>query len=147
MTVFGMIVNTRSIPETYDILNTSLPQIFRSKCFNDDKLPFSKEVQSTEIGHLFEHILLEYLCDYKFTKGYNDAVFTGETSWNWKKDPYGTFHIRVNSAHDDIDIFQKALKKTIILVSLIMRNNEPLLPRTLQPVFLPDTSVPRKLQI
>jgi len=150
MTVLGDIVNTRNIPETYTILNKLLPQIFLSKCFNDDRLTFKTEVQRTEIGHLFEHILLEYLCDYKFSKGYKDVVFTGVTNWNWKKDPYGTFHIRVNSAQDDIDIFQKALERTISLVSLIMTNNKALpLPEVLRPALFSDASLPalRKLSI
>lgn len=148
MTVFGAIVNTRNIPETYTILNKSLPQIFLSKCFNDDKLTFAKEVQCTEIGHLFEHILLEYLCDYKFSKGFKDVVFTGVTSWNWKRDPYGTFHIRINASHDDIDIFQKALKKTISLMSLIMNNNEALqMPQILHPNLFPETPQPQRLSI
>lgn len=144
MSIFGPIVNTRSIPQTYSMLNTSLPQIFLSKCFNDDKLPFAKEVLRTEIGHLFEHILLEYLCDYKFTKGFDDVVFSGVTNWNWKKDPHGTFHIRVNSGYEDIDIFQKALERTIALVSLIMNNNSVLqLPPMLHPAF---NSAPRNEQ-
>ena len=57
MTVLGDIVNTRNIPETYTILNKLLPQIFLSKCFNDDRLTFKTEVQRTEIGHLFEHFV------------------------------------------------------------------------------------------
>lgn len=120
MVVLGTIVNTHKIPSTYPLLNQYLPQIFLSKCFNDAKLPFKDEVRHTEIGHLFEHILLEYLCVYKFTKGYSDVVFSGETSWNWRREPYGLFHINVNSGYEDLDIFPKAFEKTIVLMSQIM---------------------------
>lgn len=124
MAVLGTIVHTHKIPSTYPILNQHLPQIFLSKCYNDARLPFADEVRHTEIGHLFEHILLEYLCDRKFTKGYSDVVFSGETSWNWRKEPYGLFHITVNSGYEDLDIFPKAFEKTIVLMSQIMGDSQ-----------------------
>src|SRR5258706_436221 len=74
------IVNTRELPETYQLLETDLPSILRSQCFNELHLPFASEVKSTEIGHLFEHILLEYLCISKLEQGIsNRASYSGNT--------------------------------------------------------------------
>lgn len=115
-------VNTRHIPATYALLKKNVPTIFQSMCFNDGKLPFSKEVCATEVGHLFEHILLEYLCEEKVARGYDEVEFSGETQWNWREDPRGTFHIMVTSTHEDLDIFAIALEKTIALVNKILQS-------------------------
>jgi hypothetical protein len=115
-------VNTKYIPLTFAILNESLPSIFDSMCFNDDKLPFIKEVTATEVGHLFEHALLEYLCEEKLARGFSDVEYSGETKWNWREDPRGTFHITISRMENDSDIFQPALAKTIKLINIILQS-------------------------
>lgn len=122
MTLFIPTVSTKDMPWTYTILERHLPSILRSTCFNEEKLPFSTEVRRTEIGHLFEHILLEYLCQEKLLKGFDKAVFSGNTQWNWKRDPRGMFHIYINMHYSDTDIFPPALEKTIDLAKIILRN-------------------------
>lgn len=119
MSVTTPVVNTVSLPSTMFILKKRLPTILLSTCFNKARLPFVKEVKKTEIGHLFEHILLEYLCELKLAKGYDEAIYAGRTKWNWKEDPFGTFHITINTKEDDIDILPKALENTINLVRTI----------------------------
>jgi len=126
-------VNTSDFPHTYRTLKTFLPSVLTTECFNDENLPFSQEVKSTEIGHLFEHILLEYMCQLKIAKGHKSAVFAGKTRWNWERDPRGTFHIRVNCTLKDVDIFPTALNKTIALMKIIL-NSKSTLP-TQQPLF------------
>jgi hypothetical protein len=116
------VVNTRDLSNTYQILETMLPQVLLSQCFNEENLPFSMEVRQTEIGHLFEHILLEYLCLLKLEKGCKrHATYQGVTQWNWRVDPWGTFHIHISTGTHDIPIFAEALEKTIHLVSLILQ--------------------------
>lgn len=115
-------INTRYIPLTFTILKKSLPSIFDSMCFNDDKLPFIKEVKATEVGHLFEHVLLEYLCEEKLSCGFSDVEYSGETKWNWREDPRGTFHITISRTENDQDIFTAALAKTIKLVNSILQS-------------------------
>jgi hypothetical protein len=134
MQLFGQIVNTTQIPKTYDFLHKFLPAILRAQCFNDDKLPFKKEVCHTEIGHLFEHILLEYLCIEKLALGFNRASYQGVTHWNWKKDPRGTFHIIIDSGSGDAAFFPKALQKTMQLMELILDSQKEL---TIKPFVLP----------
>lgn len=116
-------VNTYEFPLTFAILKEKLPSVLRSECFNEDGLPFYQEVRSTEIGHLFEHILLEYLCISKIALGYKRATFSGETSWNWKKKPRGTFTITLDAGIREADIFPKAIERTIALLEIILRSN------------------------
>lgn len=123
MNVFGSIVNTRNLPHTSQILQEYLPSILMSTCFNDEKIPFSEEVRQTEIGHLFEHILLEYLCQEKLQIGYDSAEYSGQTDWNWIKDPQGTFHITISSGYNDAEIFTNAIQKSIALMKVVMKNS------------------------
>lgn len=120
MTSALCVLNTESMPLTYDILNKELPGIFKSKCFNDGELPFHIEVKKTEIGHLFEHILLEYLCNEKIKSGAKSAKYCGETSWNWKKEKRGLFNIVVSSPISEKEIFYDSLLKSIQLLNKII---------------------------
>ncbi len=108
-------INTRDLPHIVDFLKTKFPSVLGTKCFNYYNLPFIKEVEATEFGHLFEHILLDQLCILKLALGYKKAVFNGRTEWNWKRDPKGLFHIIVDIGEKDIFILNQALKKTINL--------------------------------
>ncbi len=122
MRLFIPIVNTSGIPQTHDILKKLLPGVYGGKCFNDDKFPFEKEVRATEVGHLFEHILLEYLFLEKVAAGYEDVVYDGETHWNWREDARGTFHISVTIGIGDGQILASALEKSVQLLNLILRS-------------------------
>jgi hypothetical protein len=118
------VVNTAKIPATYTVLKKMLPTILISQCYNEGNLPFYKEVRETEIGHLFEHIILEYLCEGKLANGCNEAAYAGKTNWDWLHDPYGTFHIVISSGEEDIDIFPHALEKSISLLKYILAIEE-----------------------
>lgn len=123
MSLFTSFYHTNSMPNTFEELHENLPGVLRSKCFNEDNLPFATEVLNTEIGHLFEHILLEYLCSTKISKGAKRALFRGLTSWNWRKDTKGTFHITIYMNPEDLEIFSLALNKTVILMNLILKKS------------------------
>lgn len=115
-------VNTSDFPNTLEFLKKNFKSVLSTKCFNDDNLPFKEEVKSTEIGHLFEHILLEQLCLIKLDSGFDEAIFNGRTFWNWKKDPRGVFHILIDSKKKDLIFFSKALSNTIYLVDSLLSN-------------------------
>lgn len=121
MQVHSNEVNTSHIPFIVELLKMNLPNVLLTKCFNDDNLPFREEVRNTEIGHLFEHILLEYLCQLKIAKGANKASYAGRTRWNWIKDPRGKFHIQLNCGIKDADILPIAIEKTNNLMKLILQ--------------------------
>jgi hypothetical protein len=124
MQLHGSEVNTSHIPYIVDLLKINLPNVLLTKCFNDDNLPFQDEVRNTEIGHLFEHILLEYLCQLKIAKGFNRASYAGRTRWNWIKDPKGKFHIQLNCGIKDADILPLAIEKTVTLMTIIMKEEQ-----------------------
>lgn len=117
---------TASYPRTITILANSLPRVLQSTCFNDKQLPFRQEAQQTEIAHLFEHILLEYLCIDYLSTGISTATFKGLTSWDWKKEKAGTFHIAVNAGEETLGIFNQSLRKSITLLEEILASSIPL---------------------
>jgi hypothetical protein len=129
-------VNTREIPHIVELLEMHLPNVLHTQCFNDDGLPFRMEVKNTEIGHLFEHILLEYLCQAKIAKGANQASYSGNTKWNWVRDPRGMFHIRLSCGVKDADILAPSLEKTIDLMKIILSYHQSPLFLT-KPLFGP----------
>ena len=115
--------HTNYLPKTSGLLEKLLPEVLETKCFNDMNLPFNEEVKNTEIGHLFEHILLEYMCQMKIRDGHQKATFKGLTNWNWKRDPRGTFHITIGTKPADIIYFEFALEKSIELLNKILARN------------------------
>lgn len=124
LTLFSPVLNTRSLPSTFVLLEQFLPSIYSCLCFNDSELPFKEEVLQTEVGHLFEHILIEYLCQMKMAAGEDNVSFEGETSWNWYQDKEGTFHIVVRSNNEYESIFEEALRKSTYLLNLILKGTQ-----------------------
>jgi len=114
--------DTSKISNLSQILKQLLPSIFCCECFNNKNLPFSKELRNTETGHLFEHILLEYMCKIKKTEGFEDVEFKGKTVWDWNVEREGTFHIEVNAGLPDKVIFEKALYLSIALMEFILND-------------------------
>ncbi len=124
MQMLHNIFHTSKLPQTHQILSQLLPNIHTSECFNDSKLPFSSEVKNTEIGHLFEHILLEYICKFKFLYQKENITVSGETSWNWQKDRLGLFHIHINFGKENSEIFSEALNHATVLLNTILASHE-----------------------
>ena len=116
-------VTTKNFPRTFALLNNLFPSVLRTRCFNEQHLPFDKEVKETEIAHLFEHIMLEYLCIFKLKSGYKDVRFHGVTDWDWHTEPIGTFHIKINSGYKNSIIFSQALQQSVQLMKVILSSN------------------------
>ncbi len=114
------VVNTSQLPDTYSVLEAFLPSIFTSKCFNDDGLAFCQEVKKTELGHLFEHIMLEYICQEKIALGASRFSVSGFTDWNWRRDSFGTFNIIIKVGKSDYNAFMRALERSIELLDVIL---------------------------
>lgn len=119
-------VNTREFPLTTQLLQLYLPSIFHSTCYNDEGLPIAKEVTQTEVGHLFEHILLEYLCIGQLEKGFEQATYEGVTDWNWITEPKGTFHITIQTQEEENTILLEAIERAVVLTNIILTNDESL---------------------
>ncbi len=122
MQLHTAVVTTRELPQTFGILKRNLPRVLKTECFNSRNLPFSVEVRNTEVGHLFEHIMLTHLCQFKLARGWEEAVFNGETVWNWKCESRGSFRIYIDVGLDDAFIFSKALDKSIYLLYSIFHS-------------------------
>lgn len=112
-------VTTRTLPHTYTFLKKHVPSILKCQCFNDDGLPFSEEVKHTEIAHLFEHILLDQLCQEKSMEV--DAEYSGQTEWNWNKEPVGNFKVTVGCSKTEQKYLAIALNKTIALMEKLLK--------------------------
>ncbi len=118
---FTPFYTTKSLPQTITILETLLPRIFQHKCFNNYNRSFKAEAKETELGHLFEHIMLEYLCRMKYNNKTNPKVkLKGITEWDWLQDPKGIFHISLNSQIEDSYLLQKAAEETTNIMQTIL---------------------------
>lgn len=124
MSLFISSVNTCDFPQTINFLKKNFPSVLRTQCFNYKNFSFDKEVASTELGHLFEHILLDQLCVQKMNLGLNRVSYSGRTSWNWEKDKRGMFHILINVKKKDQIFLDKALTDTINLFEKILINEQ-----------------------
>ena len=109
---------TTQIPQTSQLLEQYLPQIFSCSCFNDANIPFSQELQQTELGHLLEHILLEFLCKEKLSHGATSAVFDGVTKWY--VDTPQEFEIFISKDKYDLPLFAQALKRSLFVFDKII---------------------------
>lgn len=123
MHVPSSLLYTSSLPGTHALLSQLEPRILQSKCFNNKKLPFTKEVKKTETAHLFEHILLEYLCQEHLLTGGKQAKFSGWTRWNWKKDARGIFHITISGNKTSDEQFTHAFARSVLLFETILASN------------------------
>lgn len=117
-------LDTRSLPFTYNLLKKKLPSILSSECFNDSELPFSVEVKKTQLGHLFEHIMLEYICDLKIKGGARKITVSGRTVWNWKETDVGTYNITIDVGRKDYDVFMRAFEQSLGLFKLIINQSQ-----------------------
>ncbi|HWA52091.1 MAG TPA: hypothetical protein VG895_03495 [Patescibacteria group bacterium] len=111
-------INTKSIPATVPVLSSDLPSIFKCECFNEENKNFKEESGQTELGHLFEHIMLEYLCITKLNSGCKQAIYEGVT--NWAVDNPYIFNIQIKTGKRDIENIEKAFKKSTRLLGKIL---------------------------
>lgn len=117
------LLSTERMPNTIEILKAHLPSILRSKCFNENNYSFSKEVKKTEIGHLFEHMILEYLSLIKISESLSNPIHNGFTDWNWIKDERGVFHITLDAGVEDKYVLSRAISRSAELLNQIIRLN------------------------
>jgi hypothetical protein len=121
--LFDVPDNTCHLPHTFDLLAQELPCILSATCFNPKNLPFSIELKQTEVGHLLEHILLEYLCEEKINFGAcNSATFDGFTTW-YVDDP-SEFKITIEKTAKDNIYFIRALNQSVSLLTKIFSYHE-----------------------
>ncbi|OGG05565.1 hypothetical protein A2872_00185 [Candidatus Gottesmanbacteria bacterium RIFCSPHIGHO2_01_FULL_42_12] len=118
------VVNTSALPRTYAFLTKNSPTVLKTHCFNEENLPFSMEVKATEIGHLFEHLLLDHICLAKVRGGAKLAQHCGRTDWNWERDPWGLFHISIDCGKKDREYFREATFQSISLLEKLLETEK-----------------------
>lgn len=87
--------STEHAPHIPRLLFKLFPHLARHRCDNDNGYTFRKESRSTEIPHLFEHLIIELQGQVQKTQ-----ILKGETQWNWRVDPRGRFHVYVDYANE-----------------------------------------------
>ncbi len=104
---------TSHAPSMPRILFRMFPYLAAQRCFNDQGHSFRREALSTEIPHLFEHLLLEIQKQARLGV-YGDGPITGDTQWNWSVDPRGRFHVTVSYDNEIVALAAIRLAERII---------------------------------
>ncbi len=102
---------TTDRPHIPRIVFKLLPQMASQRCLNDDGQSFRREALSTEIPHLFEHMIMEIQEQVRRGIG---APLKGETLWNWTRDPRGRFHVTVDYENEMVVLGAIRLAERII---------------------------------
>lgn len=113
-------LTTKNLPETQRILRKYAPSVLCTTCHNDNNFPFRKEVCDTEVGHLFEHLIIDYLSQNDNAKRRFDRTYYGVTEWNWKTEPRGTFHITLSAGKRDQTLLYKAISESYQILEKIL---------------------------
>lgn len=87
--------STKHAPHIPKLLFKLFPHLSRHHCDNDNGFSFRRECQSTEIPHLFEHLIIELQGQVQ-----RSGSLKGETQWNWRVDPKGRFHVYVEYSNE-----------------------------------------------
>jgi hypothetical protein len=95
-----------------------MPRLAYHTCHNGKGKSFREECKSTEIPHLFEHVIIELQL---MAQQNPDDHLCGETEWNWQVDPYGRFRVTVDY-HDEMLAFASIRLAERVLASLDRRD-------------------------
>jgi hypothetical protein len=120
------VVNTRCLPQTLEIIKAQMPGVLKTECFNEHGHTFATELQQTEIAHLFEHFLIYLMRETQLQAGEFDAIYEGVTSWNWVKNPRGTFTIEIEGPLLSIATLRKLIEESAELTEEIMNSENEL---------------------
>ena len=89
--------STKHAPHIPQLLFKLFPHLARHRCDNDNGFTFRRECKSTEIPHLFEHLIIELQ-----GQAQRSGILKGETQWNWRVDPKGRFHVYVDYENETL---------------------------------------------
>src|SRR5438270_8784427 len=64
---------------------------------------------ATEVPHLLEHLIIELQA-----QAQHHEVLKGETQWNWRVDPRGTFHVHVEYENEQLVLAAIRLAERIV---------------------------------
>lgn len=88
---------TESAPHIPRSLFRLFPHLAHHKCHNGRGFSFQREAMATEVPHLLEHLIIELQA-----QAQHHEVLKGETQWNWRVDPRGTFHVHLEYQNEQL---------------------------------------------
>jgi hypothetical protein len=88
---------TEASPHVPVSLFRLFPHLARHKCHNGHGHSFKREAMATEVPHLLEHLIMELQ-----NQAQHHDQLKGETQWNWRVDPRGTFHVHVEYENEQL---------------------------------------------
>ena len=88
---------TNHAPHVPTSLFRLFPHLAHHKCHNGHGYSFQREAMETEVPHLLEHLIIELQA-----QAQHHEVLKGETQWNWRVDPRGTFHVHVEYENEQL---------------------------------------------
>ena len=110
-------LRTSALPDLPARAMTLLPGLRGHRCDNGAGLTFAQELADTEVAHLFEHVAVELMA----LAGSPDTL-AGRTTWDFRRDGRGVFHVLVD--YDDDLIAIGALTEAVPIVRWLCAPNE-----------------------
>jgi len=110
---------TAHTPHLPDALLRLLPGLADHDCQNGTDRPFEEELRCTEVPHLLEHVVLEL----QSLAQQHDRL-CGETEWNWRREPRGTFHVQVEYENEQLALACVRLAERLINAAATEREHE-----------------------
>jgi hypothetical protein len=109
-------VHTAELPGFAESMAENLPAILCTRCHSGNGGTFAAELPHTETGHVLEHAILAHL-------EHQGLRCRAITEWNWRREPWGTFHIAFFGKHVGVRETLDALRPALAVVeSAILRS-------------------------
>lgn len=102
-------VHTAELPGFAESMAENLPGILCTRCHSGSGGMFSAELPHTETGHVLEHAILAHM----ERQGLRCRAIT---EWNWRREPWGTFHIALFGKQVGIHEALEALRPALAVV-------------------------------
>jgi hypothetical protein len=100
---------TESAPHLPRSLFRLFPHLAHHRCHNGNGYTFRREAKATEVPHLLEHLIIELQA-----QAQHHEQIKGETQWNWRVDPRGTFHVIVEYENEQLVLAAIRLAERIV---------------------------------
>jgi hypothetical protein len=100
---------TASAPHIPRSLFRLFPHLAHHKCHNGNGYSFQREAMATEVPHLLEHLIIELQA-----QAQHHEVLKGETQWNWRVDPRGTFHVHLEYRNEQLVLAAIRLAERVV---------------------------------
>lgn len=110
---------TAHLPHLPETLLRLLPGLAEHDCHNGTDRSFVEELASTEVPHLLEHVILELQ-----SLAQEHERLCGETEWNWRREPRGTFHVQVEYENEQLALACVRLAERLIHAAATEREHE-----------------------